>query len=180
VVPAYRIRERLFGFDIDKHANEVVKAFSYAAQTSNGIVKDGSSLSSIQASSISSPCVTPLFFTKNFLPQNPDLPCRSTATLSTTQPMSSPSVCLSGTSLSPFRIPESLNPHTLFAAGGKNQSASARMNDSLLQRFHSVTLDSTVVWDAQSTKINEQKHFDDVASRKYYVGMLQIGTAVKV
>lgn len=60
VVPAYRIRERLFGFDIDKHANEVVKAFSYAAQTSNGIVKDGSSLSSIQASSISSPCVTPL------------------------------------------------------------------------------------------------------------------------
>ncbi|CAL8469643.1 g9184 [Coccomyxa elongata] len=127
VVPAYRIRERLFGFDIDKHANEVVKAFSYAAQTSNGIVKDGSSLSSIQVNS--------------------------------------------------HTVDDTAHVQSL---GGKNQSASARMNDSLLQRFHSVTLDSTIVWDAQSTKINEQKHFDDVASRKYYVGMLQIGTAVKV
>ncbi|CAL8460978.1 g509 [Coccomyxa elongata] len=127
VVPAYRIRERLFGFDIDKHANEVVKAFSYAAQTSNGIVKDGSSLSSIQVNS--------------------------------------------------HTVDDTAHVQSL---GGKNQSASARMNDSLLQRFHSVTLDSTIVWDAQSTKINEQKHFDDVASRKYYVGMLQIGTAVKL
>lgn len=53
-------------------------------------------------------------------------------------------------------------------------------NESLLQRFHSVTMESTFFWDAQSTQINEQRPFDDVASRKYYVGMLQLGTTVKV
>lgn len=53
-------------------------------------------------------------------------------------------------------------------------------NESLLQRFHSLTLDCTCVWDAQSTKLNEQRPFDDVASRKYYVDMLQLGTTIKV
>ncbi len=65
------------------------------------------------------------------------------------------------------------------AAGGNNRSDNGR-NDTLLQRFHSVTLEATCTWDAQSTKINEQRPFDDVTSRKYYIAMLQLGTSVKV
>ena len=53
-------------------------------------------------------------------------------------------------------------------------------DDTFLRRFHSVTMESTSVWDAQSTKINEQRPFDDVSSRRYYVNMLQLGTSVTV
>jgi hypothetical protein len=52
VVPAYKIRERVFGIDVDRHVNEVSRAYAYASQTSIGIVKDGLSDDNMQASSI--------------------------------------------------------------------------------------------------------------------------------
>ncbi|CAK0769191.1 hypothetical protein CVIRNUC_003641 [Coccomyxa viridis] len=126
VVPAYKIRERLFGFGMDEHASEVAKAYSYASQTSNGIVKDGLSVSDLQVTH--------------------------------------------------YTVDDTANVQSL---GGNNRSDNGR-NDTLLQRFHSVTLEATCTWDAQSTKINEQRPFDDVTSRKYYSAMLQLGTSVKL
>ena len=91
VVPAYKIRERLFGIDLDKHAAEVAKAYAYASQTSNGIVKDGLSVSTMQASPWI--CHNQIIASGDIC-LNGYVLCSSMATLSTTPPMSSPSVCL--------------------------------------------------------------------------------------
>lgn len=38
----------MFGIDIDKHASDIVRAYSYASQTSNGVDRDGFSIDNLQ------------------------------------------------------------------------------------------------------------------------------------
>ena len=175
VVPAYKIRERFFGIDLDKHAAEVAKAYAYASQTSNGIVKDGLSVSTMQASPWI--CHNQIIASGDVCLNGYVLLQFDGYTVDDTAHVQS--FGMSGSLFHMHYIPLKLGLTPRVSAGGQNRGSYGR-NDTLLQRFHSVTLEETVSWDAQSTKINEQRPFDDVASRKYYAGMRQIGTSVVV